>query len=215
MLNNKEIAALRREYTLETFDESDVLDNPLDQFNFWFKEAVEAEVNEPNAMALATAGLDGKPSVRTVLLKGIINNGFVFYTNYNSNKGKQIKSNPNGALLFFWPELQRQISIEGSISYVSEKDADEYFHSRPFESRIGAYASAQSQPLANRKVLEEKFEFYKTLFEKEPLKRPESWGGYILNPYKIEFWQGRASRLHDRFLFSLYNNTWKRERLYP
>lgn len=215
MVHNKDIASLRKDYTLKTFDESHLLSDPLEQFKLWFKEALESEVMEPNAMTLATVQNDGKPSARVVLLKGIHNNGFLFYTNYNSNKGKEIQKNPYGALVFFWPELQRQVRIEGIMEKGNEQDADEYFNSRPLESRIGAYASNQSETIGSRKELDDKYESYKLLFEKEPLLRPPHWGGYVLMPKTFEFWQGRSSRLHDRFLFSMENQSWKIERLSP
>lgn len=215
MVHNKDIASLRKDYTLKTFDESHLLADPLEQFKLWFKEALESEVAEPNAMTLATVQNNGKPSARVVLLKGIYNNGFLFYTNYNSNKGKEIQNNPYGALVFFWPELQRQVRIEGIMEKGNEKDADEYFHSRPLESQIGAYASNQSEIIGSRKELDDKYASFKLRFEKEPIIRPQHWGGYVLIPYAFEFWQGRASRLHDRFLFSMENQPWKIERLSP
>ncbi len=216
MLSNEIIAAIRKDYTLKEFDETHILSNPMEQFKHWFKEAIDAEVNEPNAMSLATIKHDGKPSMRIVLLKGIQDNGFVFYTNYNSNKGKQMNENKQAALLFFWPELQRQVRIEGTVSKISEKESDAYFASRPTESQIGAHASPQSEPISGREVLEQNFEKFKILFESTPIVRPIHWGGYIIEPQSIEFWQGRASRLHDRFLFSKTNTLdWTHTRLAP
>jgi len=216
MLSKTEIANIRQDYTLKQFDETHVLGDPIEQFKVWFKEAIEANVNEPNAFTLATVKYDGRPTARIVLLKGIEPNGFVFYTNYDSNKGKQIASNPYASLVFFWPELQRQIRIEGNVEKISEQDSDYYFTSRPIESQIGAHASPQSKPLENRKELEVRFEEMEKLFKVEPLVRPRHWGGYVVEPTSIEFWQGRASRLHDRFLFSLNaSNEWKYCRLAP
>jgi len=202
MLSNEAIAAIRKDYTLKEFDETHILPHPIEQFKHWFKEAIDAEVNEPNAMCLATIKHDGKPSSRIVLLKGIDEKGFVFYTNYDSNKGKQLQANAFASLLFFWPELQRQVRIEGEVKKISELESDAYFASRPIESQIGAHASPQSRPIPSRQILEENYDKFKALFESTPLIRPIHWGGYILEPQNIEFWQGRASRLHDRFLFS-------------
>jgi pyridoxamine 5'-phosphate oxidase len=202
MLDNKALAAIRQEYTLKQFDESHLNLDPMLQFQIWFKEALAAEVMEPNAMSLATVKHDGKPSSRIVLLKGIDPNGFVFYTNYDSNKGKQLIENPEAAILFFWPELQRQVRIEGKIVKNSENDSDEYFFSRPKESQIGAHASPQSKPIPSRAILEENYKKFEGIFSTEPIIRPNHWGGYILMPESFEFWQGRANRLHDRFLFT-------------
>lgn len=215
MNSGKKIADIRKDYTLKVFDESHLIADPMLQFETWFQEALDAEVNEPNAMTLATVGFDGKPCARIVLLKGLDEQGFVFYTNYDSNKGKQIQRNPYGALVFFWPELQRQVRVEGEISKTPEKDADAYFASRPLESQIGAHASLQSNPLKSRAELEEEFERLKELFTQQPLLRPRHWGGYRLTPTKIEFWQGRASRLHDRFEFTKHEDSWIATRLYP
>lgn len=215
MINNKDLAAIRKDYTLRTFNESQVLTDPVEQFRLWLNEAIEADVNEPNAMTLATVYENGNPSARIVLLKGLNENGFVFYTNYNSNKGKQIQHNPNAALVFFWPELQRQVRIEGVINKGSKKDATAYFQSRPIESRIGAHASRQSEVIKSREELENSYNTLKTLFEKEPLLCPVDWGGFVLKPCSMEFWQGRASRLHDRILFTLHDKKWLIERLAP
>lgn len=216
MVSNKVIAAIRQEYTLKEFDESHLVDNPMEQFRIWFKEALEAEVTEPNAMTLATAHYNGRPTARIVLLKAIQETGFVFFTNYDSNKGKQIHANPYGALVFFWPELQRQVRIEGKICKNTPEDSDEYFLSRPKESQIGAHASPQSQKIESRKVLVDKYKEFEELFAHQPLMRPVHWGGYILEPNSIEFWQGRMSRLHDRFLYTLQeDNSWEWSRLAP
>lgn len=215
MLDSKKIADIRKDYTLKVFDETHVNPNPLSQFNAWFNEALNAEVQEPNAMTLATVGFDGRPCARIVLLKGIEENGFIFYTNYDSNKGKQLRANPFASLVFFWPELQRQVRISGSVEKISEQDADAYFSSRPIESQIGAHASMQSQPLKNREELEAEFERLKTLFTTTPMVRPKHWGGFKVVAHAIEFWQGRASRLHDRFEFTLGPEAWVYKRLSP
>lgn len=215
MIDSKKIADIRKDYALRAFDEAHVNPNPMLQFSEWFNEALNADVLEPNAMTLATVGFDGKPCARIVLLKGIEDNGFIFYTNYDSNKGKQLRTNPVAALVFFWPELQRQVRIEGSVEKISEQDADAYFASRPFESQIGAHASMQSRPLKNREELEMEFERLKALFTTEPLIRPKHWGGFKVVANKIEFWQGRPSRLHDRFEFVLGENGWSFRRLSP
>ncbi|OYU96824.1 MAG: pyridoxamine 5'-phosphate oxidase [Bacteroidetes bacterium B1(2017)] len=202
MISNKTIASIRQDYTLKQFDESHLVSDPMEQFKVWFKEAVDAEVMEPNAMTLATTKYDGKPTARVVLLKALEPKGFVFFTNYDSNKGKQIHRNPYGALVFFWPELQRQVRIEGIIVKNTEADSDEYFYSRPIESQIGAHASPQSSPIESRTELEENYKRLQEIFKTEPLIRPRHWGGFVLEPTLYEFWQGRSSRLHDRFQFS-------------
>lgn len=216
MIDKDLLAGLRRDYSLKAFDEQHLNEDAMEQFRIWFKEAIDADVMEPNAMTLATCHHDGRPAARIVLLKAIENNGFVFYTNYDSNKGRQLRDNPLAALVFWWPELQRQVRIEGKIARNPEEDSDTYFLSRPRESQIGAHASPQSQPLANRKELEDRFEEFQQLFETEPLMRPVHWGGYILEPDTIEFWQGRMSRLHDRFLYRRNpEGSWMHTRLAP
>ncbi|MFY8022432.1 MAG: pyridoxamine 5'-phosphate oxidase [Bacteroidia bacterium] len=215
MISSEQIASIRKDYTLKEFNEKDVLSDPFEQFKLWMHEAIQAEVNEPNAMTLATSNFDGRPAARIVLLKGINQEGLVFFTNYDSDKGKQMRSNPYAALVFFWPELQRQIRVEGSIKKVSENESDDYFFSRPIDSQIGAHASPQSQPIEGRHVIENKLEELKKLFSETPIIRPKHWGGYVLVPNMFEFWQGRASRLHDRFKFHLDENIWKSNRLAP
>ncbi len=221
---NTNIADLRQDYLLQSLDIGDVDVNPFVQFAKWFEDTMRAEVLEPNAMTLATATPDGKPSARIVLLKGLEfhhpelqTGGFVFYTNYHSQKGEEMAMNPHVALCFNWLDLQRQVRIEGTITKVSDDISTEYFNSRPKLSRIGAWVSNQSKVVPNRAFLEEKF---KVLSEKyadtEGVPRPEHWGGYIVKPSKIEFWQGRRSRLHDRICYTkLENEEWKIERLAP
>lgn len=209
-----DIAGIRKEYRLQQLRESDVHHDPLKQFQDWFKAAIETEVNEPNAMNLSTVKASGRPSSRIVLLKGVEENGFVFYTNYNSNKGQQLQEQPYGALCFFWPELERQVRIEGKISKVSPQTSDAYFHSRPVASRLGAWASPQSQVISGRDFLEKNLEDVKNKFTLD-IPRPAHWGGYVLIPDYIEFWQGRESRLHDRITYRLDQEKWLINRLAP
>lgn len=214
-LSNKEIAALRVDYSLKTFDETHVLDDPFKQFSVWFKEALDAQVNEPNAMTLATVKPNNTPSARIVLLKGITPTGFTFFTNYSSHKGQQLEQNPNAALVFCWLELHRQVRVEGTIEKLSAKENDEYFYSRPVGSQLGAIASPQSKPLQNRLALEQLYKNTEATYQTHEPVRPEHWGGYVVKPTLIEFWQGRSNRLHDRFEFSLTTSGWVRQRLAP
>lgn len=209
------INTLRHDFSKESLDEKDVDHNPVKQFSKWFKEAVDAKVNEPNAMSLSTVSSDAKPSARIVLLRNFDEKGFVFYTNYTSRKGEEIAGNPNAALLFFWPELERQVRIEGMLSKQSSQESDLYFNSRPRESKLGAWTSAQSKVISSRKVLDEEYEKLSKQYPEENIPRPANWGGYALKPHTIEFWQGRPSRLHDRILYTMENGTWKTERLAP
>lgn len=210
------IADIRRDYMLETLSEKDVDPNAITQFNKWWQEAIASSIDEVNAMTLATATPDGKPSARIVLLKGFDENGFVFFTNYNSNKGRILETNPNACLVFFWKELERQVRLEGIIEKVSSEESDVYFFSRPISSQVGAWASPQSTVIAGREIIEANVEQYSRQFEQEPLKRPLHWGGYRLKPQLAEFWQGRPSRLHDRLQYTLQENGhWKIERLAP
>ncbi len=210
---NKSIADIRKDYTLKTLDEADVLKSPFQQFEAWWNEALESNIDEVNAMALSTCH-QNKPSSRIVLLKGYDHEGFSFFTNYNSSKGKQINENKQVALCIFWKELQRQIRIEGVAKKLTNQENDEYFNSRPLGSKIGAWASPQSQVIKNRMILEENEKRIQQEFG-ENVQRPIHWGGYKIIPHYFEFWQGRASRLHDRIAFSLVNNNWKIERLAP
>lgn len=209
------INTLRHDFSKQTLDEKDVNQNPLLQFEKWFKEAVESKVNEPNAMTVCTATKEGKPSARILLLRNFNEDGFVFYTNYNSRKGEEIEKNPQAALLFFWPELERQVRIEGILSKQTASESDLYFNTRPRGSKLGAWSSEQSKPVSNRKTLDENYELFSKKFPSENVPRPEFWGGYILKPHSIEFWQGRPSRMHDRIHYSLIGNSWKIERLSP
>lgn len=206
---------LRQDYRSAQLNDNDVNKNPIKQFEKWFAEAMTAEIFEPNAMTLATADKTGKPNARIVLLKGFDENGFSFYTNYLSQKGKELKKNPQACLVFFWGELERQVRIEGKIEKLSKETSEKYFHSRPIASQIGAIASPQSQVLNDRKELEQKFEELTSLYEGKTIPKPAHWGGYILKPTSIEFWQGRRSRLHDRIKFDLINGKWQTNRLAP
>lgn len=212
----RKIASIRNEYTQKKFSEKKALPDPFAQFTKWWKQALKSEITEVNAMTLATASVDRMPSARIVLLKDYSEKGFVFFTNYNSFKGQQMAENPKACLLFFWKELERQVRISGSIEKVSIEDNDEYFYSRPRESQIGAAASPQSQVIESREWLDANYK--KILVENEGKKpeRPEHWGGYLVKPVIMEFWQGRPSRLHDRLQYTLQNDrTWKLERLAP
>lgn len=212
---NKSIADIRKDYKLHSLDEKDIAANPIDQFEKWWKEAVKSEITEVNAMTLSTATKDGKPSARIVLLKDYDENGFVFFTNYNSHKGKELAENHYVALTFFWKEIERQVRIEGKVEKVSAEESDVYFISRPQGSRIGAWASEQSIVIANRQLLEENVKRFTEEF-KNSIPRPPHWGGYRVMPFKIEFWQGRSNRLHDRIQYTkIQEGSWKAERLAP
>ncbi|MCU0435782.1 MAG: pyridoxamine 5'-phosphate oxidase [Bacteroidia bacterium] len=195
------INKLRHDFSKLTLDESMINANPFLQFETWFKAAVDAQVNEPNAMSLATVNASGRPSSRILLLRNFDENGFVFYTNYNSRKGMEIAANPQAALLFFWPELERQVRIEGTLRVQTATDSDSYFASRPRSSRLGAWTSPQSSKISSRMVLDTELAAIQKRFENEDVPRPEWWGGYVLEPDYFEFWQGRESRLHDRICY--------------
>jgi pyridoxamine 5'-phosphate oxidase len=208
------IAQLRKNYTFGQLSETEVPHHPLPLFQLWFDQAVKAQCPEPNSMTLATADQAGNPSARIVLLKGADQSGFTFFTNYESQKGRELAIRPQAALLFHWHELERQVRIKGLVERVSPADSDEYFHSRPAASRIGAWASPQSSAIPNREFLEDAEKRFKTEFGDSP-PRTEHWGGYCLQPTEIEFWQGRPSRLHDRIHYKLQGSSWKIERLAP
>lgn len=212
----KGLAELRSDYTKAKLDKRSVDKDPFAQFNKWFKEAVESEALEPNAMNLATLSEGGRPSSRIVLLKGVAGGQFQFYTNYQSQKGKELDHNPACALNFFWPELERQVRIEGVATRLSGESSDEYFQSRPRESQIGAWSSPQSSFIQSRDILEARVKEIEKRFEgQKVLPRPRQWGGYGVTPHAIEFWQGRPSRLHDRILYNLVDGEWKINRLAP
>lgn len=209
------LSEIRNEYTIKSLDFNDVSFDPFNQFRVWLDEAIDAEVPEVNAMCLSTLGLNGFPNARIVLLKEM-DHGFVFFTNYKSEKGQEIEANPKASMTFFWPELERQVRILGLIEKVSKKESDEYFLSRPKGSQIGAWTSPQSATIADRNELNSRLEEMEKRFSSEPLTRPDFWGGYRLLPFKIEFWQGRPSRLHDRICYEKQSDgSWKISRLAP
>lgn len=212
----KDIAAIREDYSKYRLDEQDVLATPIAQFQKWFDEAITAQVIEPNAMTLASHGLHGFPSSRIVLLKDIKPTGFSFFTNYESNKAEELAANDKVSLLFFWPELQRQVRIEGLVRRLPAVDSDEYFALRPRASQIGAHASPQSKVIANREVLEHAVqELEATYKDQAEVPRPDHWGGYLVEPLYMEFWQGRRSRLHDRLVYKSEAGSWKLYRIAP
>ena len=210
------LAEIRKEYSKATLDFTNVASDPIHQFTKWFDEAINAKVLEPNAMSLATVSNDNRPSCRIVLLKGIEENKFLFYTNYQSHKGKELENNPVCALTFFWPELERQVRIEGVASRVGENQSMEYFQSRPLGAQVSAWASPQSSIIENRTILEERVKQIEKRFEgNKVLPRPHQWGGYAVEPHMIEFWQGRENRLHDRLEYVRVEGSWKIHRLAP
>jgi pyridoxamine 5'-phosphate oxidase len=210
------IANIRRDYKLQSLQEKDVAEAPIAQFDRWWKDAIESELDEVNAMTLATADATGAPSARIVLLKGYDERGFVFFTNYNSKKGQDIAANPRVSLVFFWKELERQVNICGSIEKVSVAESDAYFQSRPAGSRIGAWCSPQSTVIADRQILEDNITKYQAQFGNGHIPKPDHWGGYLVQPSSVEFWQGRSSRLHDRIKYRKNDQgLWIIERLAP
>lgn len=215
-LINSKIISLRKEYSSAYLNEQDINHDPFKQFELWMQQAVEAEILEPHAMNICTVSADVKPSSRIVLLRGFDHHGFVFYTNYNSHKGRDLEKNNYACINFFWSELERQVRIEGVIHKIDEQTSTKYFNSRPRESQIGAWASEQSAVIESRKVVEDAFTFYTNKFKDTAIiPKPPHWGGYLVEPSSIEFWQGRPSRLHDRLKFTRTNNDWKIERLSP
>ena len=210
------IAAIRKNYSQKKLTEKKADANPLQQFAKWWQQAIEAKIDEVNAMTLATASSDGIPSARIVLLKGVSEEGFVFFTNYKSFKGQQLAENPKACLVFFWKELERQVRITGLVEKISATESDDYFYSRPVGSQVGAAASPQSQVVESREWLDEHFKALKKTTKNSKVERPEHWGGYRVKPVIIEFWQGRPSRLHDRLQYTIdESGSWKIERLAP
>ena len=211
-----DIAAIRKEYRFRTLSEADVAADPYLQFGKWWEEATNSALDEVNAMTLATATAGGRPSARIVLLKEFTPQGFTFFTNYESHKGKELAENPFASLLFFWAPLERQVRIEGRVEKIRADDSDAYFNSRPEGSRIGAWSSPQSAVIPGREMLEENEASFRKKFIGQSIPRPGHWGGYIVKPVLIEFWQGRPNRLHDRIQYTLQDNGgWKTERLAP
>lgn len=211
------IADLRQNYTLAGLSEADLHADPIAQFKVWFQQALDADLLEPNAMTLATASPDGKPTARIVLLKGVSDRGFIFYTNYESQKGRQLIANPHAALVFLWDRLERQVRIEGEVEKLTAEESAEYFHSRPKASQLGALASDQSCVIPNREVLEQKLvELQEQYSDDATVPLPPHWGGFRVVPSRIEFWQGRPSRLHDRLVYDLKaDGSWQIDRLSP
>jgi pyridoxamine 5'-phosphate oxidase len=214
-ITNEFLQNLRQEYKSATLNETDVDDNPIIQFKNWFEHAVEAKIYEPNVMTLATVDKTNRPDARIVLLKGADENGFNFFTNYLSQKGKELKRHPEASLVFYWPELERQIRIQGRVEKLDKETSEQYFNTRPMESRIGAIASPQSQIIADRAFLEERVKEVAKKHEGQQIAKPAHWGGYVVKPYRIEFWQGRENRLHDRINYELVKNNWVKSRLAP
>lgn len=209
------LADIRKDYRLKVLDESHVDPDPIHQFEKWMDEAMTAQAIEPTAMTLATATPEGLPSARMVLLKGVSSSGFVLYSNYKSRKGEEIEANPHVALLFYWSELERQVRIEGIITKTSVQNSDNYFQSRPFDSQLSAVISDQSRNVPNREFLEQRWIEKKEMTIDNQLVRPAWWGGWLVSPVRIEFWQGRSNRLHDRLLYTKMDNNWVISRLAP
>ncbi len=212
---NPELAQLRREYARQALDEAQLPDDPLTLFQQWFKEALQAEVADPNAMVLATADISGRPSARVMLLKDCDTQGFVFFTNYESRKGHELTENPWAALVFWWAALERQVRVEGRVEKVSAEESDAYFQTRPRESQLGAWASPQSQVIPDRATLEHRVAELMARFNGQEVPRPPYWGGFRLIPEVIEFWQGRPGRLHDRIRYRRTPQGWVKDRLAP
>jgi pyridoxamine 5'-phosphate oxidase len=215
MVSSDDVSRVRKEYSRHSLDELDVELNPFVQFHHWYEEANNAALPEPNAMVLATASAEGRPSARVVLLKAFDERGFVFFTNYEGRKSAEMAANPQAALLFFWAELHRQIRIEGSVERTSKQESEQYFSSRPFESRLSAWASRQSSVIPSRSYLEQKMSDLKDRYKNQEIPLPPFWGGFRLQPQAFEFWQGRENRLHDRIRYLLRGGVWEIERLSP
>ena len=214
-LTKENLQNLRQDYRAASLFENEVAADPISQFKSWFSDALQSQLYEPNVMTFATGDSDGKPSARIVLLKGFDENGFVFFTNYDSKKGKDLIENPQAALVFFWAELERQVRIEGVVSKIDSESSESYFHSRPVGSQIGAIASPQSAIIEDRSILEQKVNELTEQYQGSTIPRPENWGGYLVEPKHIEFWQGRSSRLHDRIVYNFVDGQWIISRLAP
>lgn len=210
-----DIASLRREFNTRPLHRRDLAADPIGQFRAWFSEALAADAMDPNAMSVATVGVDGRPSLRTVLLKGFDDRGFVFYTNLGSHKAQDIRHNPQAALLFYWPEIGRQVRVSGRAARTTTAEDEGYFRSRPRDSQVGAWASAQSHVIDDRNVLEQKFAMIQARFANDDVPLPTFWGGYRVTAESVEFWQARENRLHDRFVYRLADGGWQILRLAP
>jgi pyridoxamine 5'-phosphate oxidase len=210
-----DLEKLRLEYSLRELRRKNLKENPFNQFNIWLDEAIENKIMEPNAFVLATSTLFGQPSSRTVLLKNVDSHGFIFFTHYESLKGKEIEANPQVAATFLWKEMERQVNIQGKIKKTNLEISKLYFSKRPRASQLGALASKQSQVIASRDLLEKEYEHLSDLYQNKPIPMPKNWGGYIIEPFLFEFWQGRQNRLHDRFRYLLKDKQWVIERLSP
>ncbi len=209
------LADLRRDYSLAGLTEKDLAKDPFRQFEKWFQEAEGAKIPEPNAMVLSSVGAEGRPSSRTVLLKGFDGRGFVFYSNYESRKGRELEGNPNASLVFPWIMLERQVMVEGSVTKVAREESEAYFHSRPRASQLGAWISQQSRVISGRSILEDSFKELEKKYAGQEVPLPPHWGGWRLAPTSVEFWQGRRSRLHDRLRYRKAGDSWMVERLAP
>ena len=214
-MNRKDLSGLRQEYAASTFEKKVAHPNPLAQFNIWFDQAMETDIPEPNAMTLATVSPQGHPAARVMLLKGVDHESFVFYSNYQSDKGKHLEHTPRASMVFLWLGLQRQVRIDGKVEKIPAAESDAYFASRPHSSQVGALASPQSKVIPNRKHLEDRFAALDEAHQETPPVRPDHWGGYRLIPERFEFWQGRVSRLHDRLLYVKEGKNWVIHRLAP
>lgn len=212
---NRDIADIRRDYQLASLDEATSMEHPMDQFTIWWNDAVESNIDEVNAFVLSTVKANGAPASRVVLLKGYNPEGFIFFTNYDSAKGLQVEAHPHVAMNFFWKELERQVRITGTIKKISEEESAEYFHSRPLGSQVGAWSSPQSKVIPNREFLEKSFADNTEKYKEGIVPLPSHWGGYIVHPTQVEFWQGRSSRLHDRIRYNFENHQWTKVRLAP
>jgi pyridoxamine 5'-phosphate oxidase len=215
MANTKSIADIRKDYSAKKLAKYEVDKNPITQFNTWFSEAIDSEIVDVNVMTLSTVSKEGRPAGRIVLLKGVENNGFVFFTNYASEKGIQLLENPFASLTFYWKELERQVRVDGEVLKISKEESELYFKTRPWKSRVGAWVSRQSAPISNRFELMRKFTLKATQLLGKEVPLPDFWGGYILIPDRLEFWQGRPNRLHDRINYRLIDGVWRTERLSP
>ncbi len=215
MIDKERLQLLRHDYRGAPLQRDMLSDNPLEQFHVWFEEALKAEVDEPNSMTLSTVDVSGSPSARVVLLKEVSQNGFVFFTNYGSRKGRDLDHNPNASLLFFWHELFRQVIIKGRAEKITREESEAYFRTRPQEACIGAWASQQSEKIENREELLSRYKMYQGKFAGGPVPLPETWGGFRVYPNSMEFWQGRESRLHDRFIYEREWDSWKISMLSP